>query len=277
MGCGGSKEKEEAPAKAAPAKAAPKKSGGAAPIDESCPKTAVNPLKNALAAVKGDDEPNASKVTEQHLSSDHSSRLNVKVKNKVEATSKLEEKEKNQSEAGKLFDTTAKGPERSKIWQALNPTQLAYKSRREQEEEAGEKWTVEIRGGGKSGSHGVAQYQKMTDEDGNLVDVLEDSEEEEEEVDHKNLPNFGEFQAEMDAKRAERAEKLEKKQMSLKRAYTAKKEAEQAEIDKELAKIAAREAAQKKIKDEEEAKLIKEAHSRLSDPNQFKFDFSFSG
>jgi hypothetical protein len=171
-----------------------------------------------------------------------------------------------------------KAPKKSKIWQALNPTQLAYKSRREQEEEKeGEKWTVEIRGGGKSGSHGVAQYQKMTDEDGNLVDVLEDSDEEEEEVDTKNLPNFGEFQAEMDAKRAERAAKLEQKQASLKRAYTAKKDAEQAAIDKEMAVIKAKEAAAKKKKDDEEAKLLQEAHSRLSDPNQFQFDFSFSG
>lgn len=273
MGCGGSKQKEEAPAKAVAVSTKKKLTPS---VDE--PKAAVNPLKNALAAAKSDgEEPKPAKVAEQHLTSSAASRLSVSVKYQVQEKSKLEEEEKKKSEAGKLFESAPKGPEKSKIWQALNPTQLAYKSRREQEEEAQEKWTVEIRGGGKTGVHGPAQYQKMTDENGNLIDVMEDSDEEEEEVDVKNLPNFGEFQAEMDAKRKERAVALEQKQAELKRVYTEKKDAEQAAINKEMAVIKAKEREAKRLKDAEEAKLLQEAHTRLSDPKQFQFDFSFSG
>lgn len=294
MGCSGSKEKQAPPPKEVESEkkiagdvATIKKSESKADEVDDAPlqalqagttqtlKTTVNPLKNAIAASKqAESSAGSQAVAEKHLSKEHGSRLQVQVQVPIAAVSKFEEQEKNKAKSEKIFEAP-KGPEKSKIWQALNPTQIAYQSRREKEEDAqGEKWSVEIRGGGKSG--GGVSYQKMTDENGNLVDVLDDEEEEEEEeVDVKSLPNFGEFQAEMDAKRQERQKKLEEKQNELRRSYTQKKEAEQAIIDKEMALIKAKADAERKKKQEEEDRMFKEVQVRLNDQSQFQFDFKF--
>lgn len=290
MGCSGSKDKEApTPAAAEPTKKdatlkAARQSEDSNTLTSAKQdgtttlKAPVNPLKNALAASKAaaeTEDPSATlkKVAEKHLSKDAGSRLQV-ASAVPTVTSKLEEQEKNKASTEKLFDAP-KGPEKSKIWKALNPNQIAYQSRREKEEEGTEKWSVEIRGGGRSAGGGVS-YQKMQDENGNMVDVLEDEdEEEEEEVDLKSLPNFGEFQAEMDAKRLERQKKLEEKQLSLKRSYTERKNAEQAAIDKEMAIIKAKAAQERQLKEAEENRIMAEVQSRLNDSSQFQFDFKF--
>lgn len=261
MGCAGSKPEDEAP-KVAPNTAAAnisKASQASAPTE--------TPPSNEVASVP------TQSVGDKHLTGGAKSRLSIvehivvpEVKSKMEETRVTDTKN--------LFGSdVVKGPAKSKIYAALNPEKLAYESRREKEEAANDTWTVEIRGGGKT-KH-VADYAKMEDADGNLVNVLaEDEEEEEEEVDVANLPTFGEFEVEMKQKRQEREQKLQEKQASLKKEWEAKKAAEQAETDKELAKIKAKQDAQKKLEALELEKTVRDVSVRLNN-SDFEFDFKF--
>lgn len=72
---------------------------------------------------------------------------------------------------GKLFAAPS-GPQRSKIWQALNPDKLYFESRREKVES--DKVVISIRGGGES-------YAKMRDDEGNIIEESESEYEDEEE------------------------------------------------------------------------------------------------
>ena len=83
-----------------------------------------------------------------------------------------------EQKATKLFEAP-KGPERSKIYQALNPQKLYYESRREKAEAEEEKEVIVI---------GQRDFGFLKDAEGNLIEEDDDEEEEEEEdYDPENL------------------------------------------------------------------------------------------
>lgn len=159
-----------------------------------------------------------------------------------------------------------KGPQRSKIHEALNPTGLAYVSRREKEE-AGGPVVVDLRR-----RHGFAQ--RIQDEEGGYI-VEEDSDEEDENFDPKNLPDFGEFQQEMDKMRNLRAQESIKHQNDLKKNYQKEQAAKQKAIDAELKKIKDYENKRANEQNKEKERMVKDAQARLGNELASAFDFSF--
>eukprot|EP00047_Mylnosiga_fluctuans_P004848 m.236896 g.236896 ORF g.236896 m.236896 type:complete len:305 (-) comp13051_c0_seq1:165-1079(-) len=170
-----------------------------------------------------------------------------------------------QERASRLF-AAPEGPQRSKIFQALNPEKLWYETRREKEENAEEKEHITIRGGGAGMAlHGAVDFMHERDAEGNIIEEEEeeDGDAEEEDFDPHNLPDFGEFQEEMDALRKQRAEAQKKHQDELRQKHLERKAREEAERARELAEIEARENALKAKKPELDPELVRQAQARL--------------
>lgn len=238
-------------------------------------KRAAASAGDAAPATNGNGATNGTAPSGAPLSHKNSrnKRLTVDVsKNKAFEGMDLEEEERKKAKASKLFEAP-KGPERSKIWKALNPDKLYYESRREKEEAADETFVVEV------GRRNYAEV--MRDEDGNVIaspdDDDDDEGEEEEDVDPENLPDFGEFQSEMEEMRRKRAEKEEQRRAELKRKWDEKKAAEKAALDAELKRIAEEEAKLAKLKEKEIGgeTLVADAHKRLTEEAErfMKFEF----
>lgn len=62
------------------------------------------------------------------------------------------------------------GPKRSKIFQALNPENLWYESRREKEESKGDVIKLSIRGGGAGTANSAVDFAFERDDMGNIVE-----------------------------------------------------------------------------------------------------------
>ena len=165
-----------------------------------------------------------------------------------------EDSQDSKPKATKLFEAP-KGPERSKIYQALNPQKLYYESRREKAEAEEEKEVIVI---------GQRDFGFLKDAEGNLIEEDDDEEEEEEEdYDPENLPDFGEYQAEMDRLRAERARKQDERRRKLREEYERKKAEEEAARQREL-EVIARKEAELKAKEETNADdFVEQARDRL--------------
>lgn len=268
MGCAGSKE--EAPAKAGK-EANVKNSIAFEPLNGKKGNSDNGNSDNEVIAPDAVSSKNALEKMEKHAPQSVVRRLSVPVVTSVPSDEALVVDER--PAATKLFAAPKPSENRSKIYNALNPEKLFFEHRREKEEQ--EKWTVSIRGGGDMGGR---TYTQMTDDDGNVIevpDVAEDGPPEEEEVvDPKNLPDFGEFQGEMEKKRAERAEKLRLHQEQLRQAYLKKMAEEEAERQKELAKIHAKQGQEKEEKQRRLTVIVEEAQTRLTE-STFEFDFAF--
>lgn len=175
----------------------------------------------------------------------------------------------------KMFEAP-KGPQRSKIWEALNPQKLFYESRREKEEQEEDKIVVSMRGGmlGSSVKGGGIDFSYARDDEGNVIQEEEqgdDDGEPEDDYDPNNLPDFGELQGVITEKRKEREALAEQRRAALRAEYEAKKAKEKAQLDEEIAKIRAHDA---KLKASLEigTDVVKEAQARLT---EVTFDFTF--
>ena len=174
----------------------------------------------------------------------------------------------------KMFEAP-KGPQRSKIWEALNPQKLFYESRREKEEQEEEKIVVNMRGGmlGSSVKGGGIDFSYARDDEGNVLIEEEGNQEEldDDNYDPNNLPDFGELQGVINEKRAEREAQAEKRRAALRAEYEAKKAREKAALDAEIALIRARDA-KLKASLEVGTDVLRDSRARLT---EITFDFTF--
>eukprot|EP00055_Hartaetosiga_balthica_P008228 m.29887 g.29887 ORF g.29887 m.29887 type:complete len:268 (+) comp6187_c1_seq1:216-1019(+) len=178
------------------------------------------------------------------------------------------EEKKKDGKREKLFQAP-KGPEHSKIFNALNPQKLYFESRREKEE--AEEETIEI-------ELNTRDYGFHRDDDGNFLPDAEEEEEEEEDEDFdpESLPDFGEFQTEMNKLQQQREEKQKEHQRQLREQYLAKKKEEELEWEKELTAIREKEAAIAAAKVDNKEGFVEEAQSRVEEETAaFIKKFSF--
>ena len=82
-----------------------------------------------------------------------------------------------------------KGPQKSKIWEALNPQKLYYESRREKEESEEEKVVINMRGG-MLGASGPADFSWARDDEGNIIEEEEEGFEVNEDDDNYDPDNL---------------------------------------------------------------------------------------
>eukprot|EP01147_Barroeca_monosierra_P006590 gene6590-7529_t len=228
-------------------------------VDVQAPKSETNSIKiEPVTAVQDTiDTPNASTLNSRadeaaKVPKSVAARLSAPVISTTISTKDSDHKPK----STKLFEAP-KGPERSKIYQALNPQKLYYESRREKAEAEEEKEVVVL---------GQRDYGFMKDDEGNLLADRESDEEdveEEEDYDPDNLPDFGEYQDEMNRLREERARKQEERRDRLRAEYLAKKAEEERLRQEELKKIAEKEKILSSTLEENSDKIVHVAQQRL--------------
>eukprot|EP00042_Codosiga_hollandica_P020151 m.64338 g.64338 ORF g.64338 m.64338 type:complete len:264 (+) comp49707_c0_seq4:68-859(+) len=182
--------------------------------------------------------------------------------------SALEEKEARMAQ--KMF-TPAQEEKHSKIYNALNPQNLWYESRRSKEmakenegdDDEDEDEKVQIRD---------SFSARIVDDTGNVM--VEEEEAVEEEWDGKTVPTFdAETEAELKVLRAKRAEELANRQQKLREAFLAKK-AEEERLRQEEIKTILAEEAKKKKKEEVSDSDVKAAQARVAEAIQFS-DFGW--
>eukprot|EP00045_Choanoeca_perplexa_P003785 m.33400 g.33400 ORF g.33400 m.33400 type:complete len:272 (-) comp12231_c0_seq1:300-1115(-) len=184
------------------------------------------------------------------------SRLTVDISNNAAFANEKPEGNAVGRKASRLF-TAPKGPERSKIYQALNPDKLFFESRRDQEE----KGKVAL------GRLGARDYNQLRDEDGNIIPEEDDDEEyvdDEADYDTDDAPDFGELEEEMKALRERRSQAEDAKRAELRKQWEARKAQEEAERQAELEAIRAKEASLEAAKEENNDDFVTETQQRIA-------------
>ncbi|EDQ92195.1 uncharacterized protein MONBRDRAFT_23105 [Monosiga brevicollis MX1] len=172
----------------------------------------------------------------------------------IDAPSKIEEQEERRRQATQMFKReNADEPERSRIFQALNPQPLWYQSRREKEELEDEEdgaHRVHVRGTGLGALDeediSYARPIQSDQEDDGQEAESEDEDEDETGYDTDNAPDFGELQSELDELRRRRAEKEQQRRRRMKEEHERKRLQEQAQREIELEAIRAKEQEREK-------------------------------
>jgi hypothetical protein len=236
------------------------------PVKASKSKRGKN--KGGDAVVVAAEEPSSGPKPGTSPSKRTRGRLTVDISNNAAFASE-EEENKNKPKATKLFSADQNKPERSRIFQALNPDRLYYESRREQSERE----AVAL------GRVGARDWNHMRDEEGNIVEESDSEDEDvpdEADYDTDNAPDFGELEEEMKALRAKRAAAEDEKRKQMRLKWEAQKRKEEEDRQRELAAIAAHEAQLAAQKEEFASDFVTNAQRRVSqEAGQFLSEFSF--
>eukprot|EP00047_Mylnosiga_fluctuans_P014500 m.38944 g.38944 ORF g.38944 m.38944 type:complete len:443 (+) comp5539_c1_seq1:646-1974(+) len=245
-------------AKAATAPTSP--AGGPAPAPKAAPPAAAAKPTTAAAVAATLIKPTSAPNEAETLARAAAAAEKLQVSSKTESALKV----RGQTEM--FNDAQSK---HSKIWAALNPQPLAFQSAREraEREETEQLGSVGIR------SYFDATVASMPENE--AFDGFEDADggddagddddgefEDPDNFDPHNLPDFGEFTEEMMARRAARAAEEQKRKEALAKQFAERKAREKAEIERELAEIAKREAIEAS-KNKVDENFVEDARKRM--------------